>query len=225
MQGPEGDRPLPDESSGTEGGAAPDGPRAARREDGPDARLAAATPHHPHHHGRRHHHGKPSGAALVSTGARRRFRSLPWRWIARVAGILLLAAAAFVDARGIVVAALALAVGLLAERLIHRPVALERDRSRRHLRRNLGVGLTIAAAVGLYAFAVGDPTSHLRPLTPASEAAMSEDHAARRFVVLGGATALAVLGLSFLLFGFDRSAERRARRRRAGGGRDATAPA
>ena len=177
------------------------------------------------HHGRRHHRHKSNlGAELVSTGARRRFRALPWRWLARITGAVLLVAAAVMDARALVVAALALAVGLAIERLLHRPVPLERDRSRRHLRRNLAYGLTTSAAVALYAFAVGDPTSALRTSARPPEVE-EEDRHARGIAALGGSTALATIALSLLLFGFDRSADRRARRRKTGRGRDAAAPA
>ena len=198
--------------------------RPPLRADGPDRVDVEPSGHDAAHaHGRRHRHAHPR-KDLVSTGARRRFRALPWRGLARISGAVLLALTAWLAPVGLLIAATALAFALVVERLLHRPIPLERDRSRRHLRRNLAVGLTTAVAVGLYAFAVGDPTSHLRPARGASYSD-EEDRAARNIVALGGATALGTLGLSFLLFGFDRSAERHARRRRAGRGRDAAAPA
>jgi hypothetical protein len=150
-----------------------------------------------------------------------------WLVTSRIGGIVLLVAALAIGARGVLIAAVALGIGMLVERLLHRPTPLERDRSRRHLTRNLAVGVTAAAAIFLYAFALGDPTSHLRPAGDRSEHSEAEDRAARAVTVVAAETLLGGLALAFLFYGFDRGASRRARRRRpasAGGGVDPTPP-
>ena len=219
MQAPEGDRPLPDEGGWGQDDEAPAGGRRRERQGSraPEAR-------HGHAPGRHHRHASHVGADLAA-GARRRIRGLPWRPIARVTGAIFVVATIVLGARGLLFAALALAIGLVAERVVRRPVALERDRSRRHLRRNLGVGITTAVAIALYALSAGNPYAPPRPIENADDISVIEDHRARRFAELAGVTALGAIGLSLLLFGFDRSAERRARRRRPGRGRDAAAPA
>lgn len=173
-------------------------------------------------HGRHRTH-----APRYADATRRQWRRVNWLVTSRIAGIVLLVAALAVGGRGLAIAAAALGLGMLVERLLHRPTPLERDRSRRHLQRNLAVGVTAAAAIFLYAFALGDPTSHLRPAGDRSEHSEAEDRAARAMTTLAAETALGSLALALLFFGFDRSAGRRARRRRAaaaGGGVDPSPP-
>jgi hypothetical protein len=173
-------------------------------------------------HGRHRSH-----APRYADATRRQWRRVNWMVTSRIAGIVLLAAALAIGGRGVAIAAVALGIGMLVERLLHRPTPLERDRSRRHLTRNLGVGLTAAAAIFLYAFALGDPTSHLRPAGDRSAHSEAEDRAARAVTVVAAEAALGSIALALLFFGFDRKAGRRAKRRRsaaAAGGVDPTPP-
>ena len=172
-------------------------------------------------HGRHRTH-----APTYADATRRQWRRVNWLVASRIAGIALLAAALAIGIRGVAIAAAALGLAMLVERLLHRPTPLERDRSRRHLKRNLAVGLTAAAAIFLYSFALGDPTSHLRPARHRSEHSEAEDRAARAVTLVAAEVALGSVALALLFFGFDRSAGRRARRRRsaAAAGADSTPP-